>query len=179
MYGLCDTLKCVSNCSHFLQTHADTLSSPEDDVIIEIIAAANTGHHALRSEAGLYEGPWVKHAQQGVDEHLCYSGSHNTGAGSSHKIGAARPRAVQVPVHRAFSYLFAFRRRRVVAIVGQVAREDVELAGDHPPGVPHLVLVLGGQEDPELACGEGGGRHCGGLPGTEPTQGAMCHLGKR
>jgi len=87
MYGLCVTLKCVSNCSHFLQTHADTLSSPEDDVIIEIIAAANTGHHALRSEAGLYEGPWVKHAQQGVDEHLCYSGRHNTGAGSSHKIG--------------------------------------------------------------------------------------------
>lgn len=52
-------------------------------------------------------------------------------------------------------YLFALRRGRVVATVGQVPGEDVELAGDHPPRVAHSALVLWGQEHPELAGREG------------------------
>lgn len=39
-------------------------------------------------------------------------------------------------------YLFAFWRGRVVTVVGQVASEDVELAGNHPPRVSHLQLIL-------------------------------------
>ncbi len=61
-------------------------------------------------------------------------------------------------------YLFALRCGRVVAIVGQVPSEDVELAWNHPPRVSHLDLVLWGQEGPELAGGEGRRRHCWALP---------------
>lgn len=41
-----------------------------------------------------------------------------------------------------YKYLFAFRRGRMVTIVGQVAGEDVELAGNKPPRVSHLQLIL-------------------------------------
>lgn len=73
-------------------------------------------------------------------------------------------------------YLFALRWGRVVAVVGQVPSEDVELAGNHPPRVPNLDLVLGGQEDSELAGGEGRRRHRWALPGPQPTQRAVRHL---
>lgn len=52
----------------------------------------------------------------------------------------------------------------MVTIVGQVSREDVELAWNHPPRVSHLDLVLWGQEGPELAGREGRRRHCWALP---------------
>lgn len=45
-------------------------SSPEDDVIIKVIAGTNAGDGALRSETGLDEGPRVEHAQQRVNENL-------------------------------------------------------------------------------------------------------------
>lgn len=67
----------------------------------------------------------------------------------------------------------------MVTIVGQVPSEDVELAGNHPPRVPNLDLVLGGQEDSELAGGEGRRRHRWALPGPQPTQRAVRHLQER
>lgn len=67
----------------------------------------------------------------------------------------------------------------MVTIVGQVPSEDVELAGNHPPRVPNLDLVLGGQEESELAGGEGRRRHHWALPGPQPTQRAVRHLQER
>lgn len=78
--------------------------------------------------------------------------------------------------NQSLGYLFALRRGRVVTIVGQVSSEDVELAGNHPPRVPHFDLVFWGQEDPELAGREGGRWHCWALPRAQPTQRAVRHL---
>lgn len=64
----------------------------------------------------------------------------------------------------------------MVPIVGQVTSEDVELARNHPPRVSHFDLVLRGQEDPELAGGEGRRRHCWALPRVQPAQRAVSHL---
>lgn len=46
------------------------VSSPEDNVIIKVVAGTNAGDCALRSETGFDEGPRVEHTQQGVDENL-------------------------------------------------------------------------------------------------------------
>lgn len=58
----------------------------------------------------------------------------------------------------------------MVTAVGEVSSEDVELAGNHPPRVPHFHLVFWGQEHPELAGVERGRRHCRARPGAESTQ---------
>lgn len=73
-------------------------------------------------------------------------------------------------------YLFASWCGRVVAIVGQVSSEDVELAGNHPPRVSHGGLVLWGQEDPELAGGERRRRHRWAFPRPQTTQRAVSNL---
>lgn len=64
----------------------------------------------------------------------------------------------------------------MVTIVGQVPSKDVELARNHPPRVSHLHLILWGQENPELAGGEGSRRHRWALPGAQAAQRAMGHL---
>lgn len=61
-------------------------------------------------------------------------------------------------------YLFAPRGGRVVAIVGQISGEDVQLARYDPPRVPRLPFTLRGQKDPELSSREGGGWNSGMLP---------------
>lgn len=73
-------------------------------------------------------------------------------------------------------HLFAPWSWGVVAVVGQVPCEDVELAGDKPPGLPHLQLVLGGQEGSELAgrVDSGGGSRA--LPVPQPAQRAVGDL---
>lgn len=45
-------------------------SSPEHDVIIEIIAGTHAGNGTLRCKARLNEGSRMEHAQQGVNENL-------------------------------------------------------------------------------------------------------------
>lgn len=61
----------------------------------------------------------------------------------------------------------------MVTIVGQVPSKDVELARNHPPRVSHLDLILWGQENPELAGGEGSRRHRWALPGAQAAQRAV------
>lgn len=60
------------NSSNVLKNTAILLtpSSPEDNVIIEVVAGSDAGDCALWSKAGFDEGPRVEHAQQGVDEYL-------------------------------------------------------------------------------------------------------------
>lgn len=67
----------------------------------------------------------------------------------------------------------------MVAIVGQVAGEDVEFARNHPPRVSHFHLILRRQENPELSGGEGSRRHCRALPGAQAAQTAVGHLQRK
>lgn len=75
-------------------------------------------------------------------------------------------------------HLFALWGWRVVAVVGQVASEDVELAGNDPPCVSRLRFALWGQKHPEVSGGERGGGNGGLRPGAEATQRAVRNLHK-
>lgn len=75
-------------------------------------------------------------------------------------------------------HLFAFGRWWVEAVVGQVAREDTQLAGDDPPGLPKLHLALGGQEGPEVAGGEHRAWQGCSRPVAEAGQGQAGDLGR-
>lgn len=76
-------------------------------------------------------------------------------------------------------HLFALGRRWVEAVVGQVAGEDAQLAGDDPPGLPELHLAPGGQEGPEVAGGEHRAWQGCSRPVAEAGQGQAGDLGGR
>ncbi|KFO60163.1 hypothetical protein N302_13919, partial [Corvus brachyrhynchos] len=76
----------------------------------------DAGHGSLRGKARLHEGPRVEHAQQLVDDDL----------------------------EKEFfiSHLFALGRWRVKPVVGEIPSEDVQFAGNYPPGIPKIQFVL-------------------------------------
>lgn len=75
-------------------------------------------------------------------------------------------------------HLLALGRRRVEAVVGQVAGEDAQLTGDDPPGLAQLRLAGRGQEGPEVAGGKHGTWRGCGCPVAEAGQGHAGDLGQ-
>lgn len=116
-------------------------------------------------------------------------------AGSAHRLGVVQREAggqvghpalgvrVQTGSGRAWAvvegprltivgtHFFALGWRWVEAVVGQVASEDTQLAGDDPPGLAQLCVARRWEEGPEVA----GSKHCArrscSRPVTEAGQG--------
>lgn len=73
------------------------------------------------------------------------------------QTGRATPELEPNGYSPCWPYLLALGWRWVESVVGQIACEDAQLAGDDPPGLAQL-LTWRGQEGPEVA----GGKHCAG-----------------
>lgn len=108
----------------------------------------------------------------------CSAGSGSEPAAEPECWIRTNPKLTQTDRAGALDHLFALWGGRVVPVVGQVASEDVEFAGNDPPCVSWLHFALWGQKHSEVSSGERWGGNGGVRPGAEATQRAVRKLHK-
>lgn len=122
--------------------------SPKHDVVIKVTRGSYTGHNSLWSKAGFHKGPRVEHTQKRVDQHLPRQTKQNYTTQSKHDHMVSFYCYQKLLL---YSYIFSPWCGRMVTVVRKVASEDVEFAGNDPPGVAQGGFTAGWQKDLELA----------------------------